>query len=197
MNIDALLAKSCLLVASAEKSSGQPFDYFSPFVLACASADVGKEYIPSVISERLKSSFGWDVGADFVQLFEASFLRDSFLEKRSDKYIWAPKVGNGRAEADKSEIAHLGSTYYEYANSVFPLLVSGLSEADLLEDLATALVQNSLFSIKSISEFSDDNDGEMGNTFEVLVGRGATLNILAARFIRHVKNMILKPLTRW
>jgi hypothetical protein len=82
----------------------------------------------------------------------------------------------------------LKKIYYEYANSLFPLLVSGLSDADLIEELATALVQNSLFSLKSISDFSEDGgfaDGDNGPARSMKAR--ATPDILAAKFIRHVK----------
>jgi hypothetical protein len=178
---------SYVKVARQEFAPKNTFDAFFPFVVAAADPQNGLEYQPYAIGERLRSSLGWGVGGDFVDLFTEGLEKRKFLTSESPdgRRFWtaaAARPDAGQAEAD---IDHLKAAFFEFTDDLSGLWLHNVNADERLYSLATALVTNRLFSADALQEYADrEVEDLVGPAPEGATLSGPDFDYLCARFIQ-------------
>ncbi len=183
-----LFVLSYIKVAHERYVPQNTFEAFFPFVIAAADPKDGNEYNPSIIAAALRSSLGWPVGSDFVQLFTTDFERRGYVTPPDASNIrkWTVSAEKPDDDGSQEEIEHLQRSFFDFSERLSALFLHNLSSSDRLHALANALVTNRLFSIDALQDYA--SRGSIESNYDSPEGSNLTgkdFEYLCARFIKH------------
>lgn len=187
-NYRRLLVLSYIKVAGKQYAPKNTFEAFFPFVLAAAAPQEGLIYEPYAIADRLRSSLGWNVGGDFVELFTTDLARRGLIgaEDAKGHRRWTSAAAAPPNQGSDDGLEHLKQSFFKFTEALSGLLMHNLSAEDRLFALANSLVSNRLFSIDALAEYAEreiSQPEDSGNSNSAI--NDQDFDYVCARYISH------------
>lgn len=175
-----LLAVSYIYVSRDQVDPRNVFGGFLPFILAVGDAKEGGAFDAHAISTRLRNSFGWQVGGDFVALYQDDLVRHGFVQRDGDRLKWTAKAAPAQDVDAQARIDSLRASFFEFSSQMAGGLLANRNADERLHDLATALVSNRLFSEDALRELANSEPAEADAPPD-----SQTIDYVCARYVKH------------
>lgn len=182
-----IFVRSYLVVARREYVPKNSFDAFFPFVVAAADPRDGLVYDPYAIAGSLKG-LGWAVGGDFVGLFTEGLTQRGLLTPEDNNKVRRWTAASVRPDDGQTDdaIEHLKQSFFDFTESMSGLLLHNVSADQRLNDFATSLATNRLFSMSALQQYAERELTEPVDYSEKSGGISLQdFDYLCARFINH------------